>query len=294
MRRAFGTFIGLPDPGAFMGDADYVLTRWRADPTAAYAAEVDGELAGSTFVTSWGSVGFFGPLTVRPELWDQGIGRRLLEPTLAKFAAWGTRHMGLFTFSHSPKHLALYQKFGFSPRFLTCIMSRPVDDGDVAVRWSRYSELPEPERKGCLDACRELTEAIYQGLDVHREITAVDDQRLGDTVLLWEGTQLVGFAVCHAGSGSEAGSGVCYIKFGAARPGLDAAEHFDRLLNACEAFASVQGQSRLVAGVNTGRDEAYQRLVARGFRADFVGVAMQRDNEPGYNRSGVYLIDDWR
>src|SRR3712207_9250454 len=66
---------GLPDPLAFMGDAGYVRTRWLTDPTAAYAAEVDGQLAGSNFATNWSSIGFFGPLTVRPELWDREIGR---------------------------------------------------------------------------------------------------------------------------------------------------------------------------------------------------------------------------
>ena len=38
-RLAFGTFLGLPDPLAFMGDAGFVRTRWRADPPAAFAAE---------------------------------------------------------------------------------------------------------------------------------------------------------------------------------------------------------------------------------------------------------------
>ena len=50
--------------------------------------------------------------------------------------------------------------------------------------------------------------------------------------------------------------------------------------------------SRLVDGVNTGRHEAYRKV--NGFRTDIQGVAMQRYNEPGYNRSDVYLIDDWR
>jgi len=294
MRLAFGTFMGMPDPMAFMGDADYIRTRWRADPTAAFAAEGDGELAGTSFATNWGSVGFFGPLTVRPELWDRGVGRRLLEPTLARFDAWGTRHAGLFTFSHSPKHLAFYQKFGFAPRFLTLMTSKPVADEARTEGWSRYSELPEGERPGCLDACREVTDAIHDGLDVRREIAAVHAQGLGDTVLVWDGARLAGLAVCHTGAGTEAGSGACYVKFGAVRPGPDAAESFDRLMLACEAFAAAQGQARLVAGVNTGRPEAHRQLMARGFRADFVGVAMHRDNEPGYNRAGVFLIDDWR
>jgi hypothetical protein len=41
-RLAFGTFLGLPDPLMFIGDADYVRTRWQADPASAFAAEVDG------------------------------------------------------------------------------------------------------------------------------------------------------------------------------------------------------------------------------------------------------------
>src|ERR1043165_6933548 len=55
MRLAFGTFIGLPDPMAFMGDAAYVRNRWLADPQAAFAAESDGVLIGSNFATNWGS-----------------------------------------------------------------------------------------------------------------------------------------------------------------------------------------------------------------------------------------------
>jgi predicted N-acetyltransferase YhbS len=78
MRLAFGTFLGLPDPMAFMGDADHVRTRWAADPACALAAEVDGRLVGTNFVTRWGSVGFFGPLTVDPSLWDKGVSRALL------------------------------------------------------------------------------------------------------------------------------------------------------------------------------------------------------------------------
>ena len=75
MRLAFGTFIGLPDPTQFMGDADYVRTRWHANPENAFAAEVDGRLAGSNFATNWGSVAFFGPLTIHPEFWDRGVGK---------------------------------------------------------------------------------------------------------------------------------------------------------------------------------------------------------------------------
>src|SRR5690242_8933661 len=81
MRLAFGTFLGMPDPTQMFGDADIARTRFRADPSAALAAEVDGKLIGSNFVANWGSFGFFGPLSVDVSLWNKKVGQRLMEPT---------------------------------------------------------------------------------------------------------------------------------------------------------------------------------------------------------------------
>ena len=47
-------------------------------------------------------------------------------------------------------------------------------------------------------------------------------------------------------------------------------------------------------GTNMGRHKAYRALLARGYRTEIQGVTMHRPNEPGYNRPGVYIIDDWR
>jgi GNAT superfamily N-acetyltransferase len=294
MRLAFGTFLGLPEPLAFMGDADYVRTRWRADNVVAFAAEIGGEFAGSIFATNWGSVGFFGPLTVRPDLWDRGIGSHLMPRVLDCFADWGTRHAGLFTFAQSPKHIGLYQKFGFWPRSLTAIMSAPVTASRQPQQWSRYSAMPDGDRYESTRAARALTDGLLDGLDLTDEIRTVHGQDLGDTVFVWDDAGLAGLAVCHCGRGTEAGSGTCYVKFGAARPGPNAGVDFDRLLGACESFASTQGARRLVCGVNMAREEAYRALAVRGFRTDLQGVTMHRPNEPGYSRSGAYVIDDWR
>lgn len=120
----------------------------------------------------------------------------------------------------------------------------------------------------------------------------------GDTdfikVLLSSGDELVGVAVCHVGKGSEAGSGTLYVKFGAVSPGPDAPANFDRLLAACEALAHQRGAPNVLAGINTARHAAYRQMIGRGFRTAMVGVAMQRPNEPGYNRPDCYAIDDWR
>lgn len=127
-----------------------------------------------------------------------------------------------------------------------------------------------------------------------REICAVYAQKLGDTVCFWDETALSGFAVCHYGVGTEAGSNTCYVKFGAVRPGADAGQRFEQLLDLCETLSALQGMSRLVAGVNTSRHDAYRRMIARGFRTEITGVTMHKPNDPGYNWPDVYAIDDWR
>jgi Acetyltransferase (GNAT) family len=292
MRIAFGTFLGVPDPVTVFGDADYVRSRFAAEPSWAFAAELDGEVVGSNFATRWGSFGFFGPITVRVDLWDRGMAGLLMQPIMDLFDQWQVRQAGLFTFPHSPKHIGLYQKFGFWPQYLTPLMERAVAPR-AGREYSTYSKVSDGERSAILSACHQVTDAIFDGLDVGHEIRSTDAQALGDTVLLHADSELVGFAVCHCGAG-EAGSGACFIKFAAVRPGPDVGNLFERLLDACEALAGERGLQRMVAGVNTARHDAYRRLLARGYRVWLEGVIMQRPNEPGYCRPDVYVIDDLR
>jgi GNAT superfamily N-acetyltransferase len=303
IRIAFATFLGLPpeDPRR-PSDSDYAHSRWTADPGSVLAAEHAGRLVGSNFATNWGSFGFFGPLTVEPEYWDRKVGQQLLAPTMEIFRRWGNRHLGLYTFAHSPKHMALYQKFGFWPRDLVAIMAREVlptsgdstaisRDSDVA----HFSLVAPVRRAELLAACRELTDAIFEGLDVGREISAVAKQKLGETILIFDNSRLVAFAVCHTGPGSEAGSGVCYVKFAAVRPGARATDHFKRLLDGVEDYARAKSTTKITAGVNLARREAFQQMFASGFRTSMQGVAMETgDAHSGYNRAGVYILDDWR
>jgi GNAT superfamily N-acetyltransferase len=296
MRVAFGTFLGLPDPSAFMGDADYVRTRWAAEPTCALAAEADGRLVGTNFVTRWGSVGFFGPLTVDPALWDKGVARALLNETMPFFDRWGVTHAGLFTFPQSPKHLGLYQGYGFLPRFLTPVMVKPVNAppaGDHAGRWGTAGEATDLAT--VIAGCARVTDATYPGLDLSREIEATAAQKLGDTVVVYDGAGgLDSFAVCHTGAGSEAGTGTCFVKFGAALPGPGAEERFGRLLTAVESFAGRAGAEAVVAGVNTGRRGAHAALLDRGYRAELIGVTMHRPDESAYHDDSAWVLDDWR
>src|SRR5208337_2401635 len=175
----------------------------------------------------------------------------------------------------------------------TAIMSAPAR-AQTAAAWSRFSALSETQREEALRSCREAAETLYPGLDLTEEIRTTEAQGLGDTVLVEGANGVAAFAVCHYGPRSEAGAGVCFVKFGAIRDGPSAGQDFSRLIDACEAMAAAVGMPDVLAGVNMARSEAYQALVGRGYRTAIQGVAMHRHNEPGYNRPGVYAIDDWR
>jgi GNAT superfamily N-acetyltransferase len=298
MRLAFGTFLKLPDPMMFMGDADYVRTRFRGDPSGAIVAEDGDRIVGSNFALDWGSVGIFGPLTIEPGYWDKGVAKLLLEETMKIFKKRGNSHLGLFTFAESSKHVHLYQKFGFWPQYLTAVMSNSVEKllqeaQPRTATHSRYSQLSSGEKEHVIAKCRELCNGIYAGLDLAKEIRSVDMQKLGDTIFLERPQQeVVAFAISHVGAGTEAGSGNCYLKFGAVKG--DNQGFFDELLDACAEYASSQRVSRLCAGVNTGRHNAYKAMIQRSFRTELQGISMHSPNFPGYDLPHVYAIDDWR
>ncbi len=292
LRLAFGTYLGLPKPRDFMGDRNFMTPRWHSAHVKAIAAREDGRLIGSNVVTRWGSFGFLGPMTVLPEYWDRGVAQRLLEATMKIFERWGVRHTGLFTFAQSAKHVGLYQKFGYWPRYLTAVMTR-TPERTPAEAPLLLSALTRSRREQVIQACAKLTHKIDKGLDLTGEIRAVLAQHTGDVVLTYTRAVLDAFAVCLNGPGSEGGGKVCYIKFGAARGGAGAGERFHNLLGVCEAFAAERGVT-VEAGVNLAREDAYRRMRAHGYRTIIQGVAMQRPHAEGFDRADVYVIDDWR
>ncbi len=172
-------------------------------------------------------------------------------------------------------------------------MSTPATTHEM-TGWSCYSALSDVHRQEAVRFCREVTESIYPGFDLSEEIRTTQAQALGDTILLEGSGGLAAFAICHYGPRSEAGAETCFIKFGAVRDGPSAARDYGRLLDACEALTVSVGMPNLLAGANLARHEAYQRLVARGFRTAIQGINMHRHNDAGYCRPGVYIIDDWR
>jgi GNAT superfamily N-acetyltransferase len=292
LRLAFGTMAGLPEPLRWAEGAELARRRFGVDPEGAFKAVAGGKLVGSAFVVRWGGFAVFGPLSVQPDFWDRGVGSLLWEACLGVLERWGVGHVGLFTHPESTKHVHLYRKHGFWPRFLVALTEKQVAHGTGHAE--TLTSLDRPARAQALRECACVTGAIHPGLDVSREIASVTGQEIGDVVLVRDTAGLAGFAVCHAGAGSETRLGTCYVKFAAVRPGEGAARRLGGLLDACEAFAAARDLTRMEAGVNLARDGAARVLAERGYRTFRHGLAMNRPNVEGFDRPDAWVLDDRR
>jgi len=215
-------------------------------------------------------VGILGLLTIRPDFWDKGIAKLLLNRTMDIFEQLETEHIGIFTFSKTSKNIHLYQKYNFWARFLKSIMSRPVrseqatKDTHGRISSRKYSDVQKEKPREVLGNCYSLTDSIYSGLDLKIEIISVANQKLGETILLIDNkgnNKLVGIAICHCRSKTEAESNMCYIKFGSVISSEDRSKstNCNDIIDCCEQFAASQGLSNLLAGINTGNIAAYRK-----------------------------------
>src|SRR5262249_42101432 len=151
--------------------------------------------------------------------WNRGTAKYLIPPVLDRLTALGARHIALLTFAESTKHIALYQKFGFWQRYLTAIMTRSVGGRETPAESTRYSVVAGAERTIWLEACRELTAEVRDGLDFTAELRTAHSQGHGDTVFLTEASRAEAVAHCEFGPKSPAGAGSCLIRFATVRPG---------------------------------------------------------------------------
>ncbi len=210
---------------------------------------------------------------------------------------------GVVTYPYSPKHLVLYQKFGFKPKSLVAITGKslerrepppPAKPARGTPQIQRFSAYEESKKKALLGRLRGITNKIYRGLDVTKEIEIVNGLGLGDTLLLEKDRVLLGFAICHTPGVSEAPQGTAYVKYLALDPARRRPEHFAQLLAAVEEYGAASGCQRVIAPVYTPYWRAYQMLLGSGYQMEMLMIRMKRGKQPDYEREEDFVLDDWR
>ncbi|HTY86725.1 MAG TPA: GNAT family N-acetyltransferase [Candidatus Acidoferrum sp.] len=118
------------------------------------AAQVDGRLVGSNFMSAMDAIGGVGPITVDPAFDGRGIGRALMQDVLDYARRNGRKQVRLLQDSFNLKSFSLYASLGFDQRTPIGLMdAKPAVRPDPAVRPVSASDLPR------LD---ELTRRFYK------------------------------------------------------------------------------------------------------------------------------------
>ena len=295
-RAAFGSQMRYADPQKFAPGYS-LLGRFVGEPEGGFGGFIDEQLVAVAFCSSFGSLGVFGPAAVKPDLWGGGIGQQLVQKAIEYFQSQGITKIGLTTFPDSAKHVAMYHKLGFYPRNLIAMMVKQIDKNmeiKTPPPFRKFSTLPAKEMEDAFKSFTMITDTIYEGMHFCRQIGVVGGLRIGETLMINDGTSLVGFALCHFGEGAETETDVCQVKQAAVLPGPKASDHFAALLEACTFYAREKGAEKLLFGVNTGRRKVFDQALAMKCRIDSLGIAMHRPDVPFADGHDVYLIDDWR
>ena len=293
-RQGFGSHFKMLDPEQFAPGRS-CMARLIVQPNGAFGAVRDGKLIGIACNSIWGSVGVFGPLSVLPQYWGTGVAKRLLSKSLGFFVSEGISTSVLTTFPESGKHIYLYKKFGFHPEHLIAMLTKSVENVESLPHGGHlFSSHDHGSKLLLLKKANRLTNDVFTGLDLTKEIEMVEHLAIGDTVLLERDGQLRGFAVCHYGIKSETEGNVFYIKFAAVDPGRHARSDFKELIQLCEKTAVSKNLGIVFCGVNTARQNAFEDMLSCGYSIDSTGIAMVMSNQPTYNRSDIYVLDDWR
>jgi ribosomal protein S18 acetylase RimI-like enzyme len=307
LEQAFGDFFERQmgtRPRQVFGGAQYVHHRWLMEPWGCFVAEEgDGKIVGAAVAVMWGSLGLVGPIAVLTNYQNQDIGQQLLAACQEFFDENKASLQGVATYPYSPKHLMLYQKFGYKPKGLVAITAKHLDRREIVhatktakpgLSVRRYSALEEVKKKPAMLKFHRIANGVWRGMDVGKEVEIVDGLALGDTILLDKGRELIGFAIVHMPPNSEAPHGAAYIKFLAIDSRHRKPEHLHALLGAVEDMAAAAQLSQVVAPVYSYYWTAYQALLERGYRVDFTMVRMKRGKQEDYETGSDLVLDDWR
>jgi len=282
-QHAFGTHLGADDLDRFRADIGMIGLRQASYPNLCWVAEIEDRLVGSVILNDLGSHWVFGPLTVAPSHWNGGIARLLTQHAVTAARAASPAHLGLFTYPDSPKHLELYRRFGFWPGHLTAVFRKvPVAGAMPECGSSR-------PRAEVVQRCREVADQVFPGLDPAKEALMVLDHDVGEVIL----TE-TGFAICHSGPGSEAGSRKAYVKLAVLAPGRNGRARLADLVAEVEHWAAAKGAETVDIGCNTRRRAAYATLADGGWRIAIQGLAMHLDDRPALVGKSALVLDDWR
>jgi GNAT superfamily N-acetyltransferase len=260
-------------------DADDGAMLWRDDR---------GRIAAFNMVHRSGREGWMGPLAVRTELQGSGTGKEIVTRGIEWLKAQSAGVIGLETMPRTMDNIGFYSRLGFLPGRLTITSTLEAAYSDTPARV--IGRMPSSTRDDIIAECRGLVQRLSPGYDYTREITLTHDLGLGDTVLLYDGDHLIGYALAHTAPLVE---GRSREELRVLKLVLEDENRFEELVRAVADFARRSGTRRLALRMQGEFIRTYQRIVALGAHVRWTDLRMSLVGYEERRPESGLVISNW-
>jgi len=249
----------------------------------------DGDVAGFNVAHRSGTEGWMGPLAVRTDRQGTGVGKTIVRTAVDWLLDQGVTALGLETMPRTVENIGFYARLGFTPGHLTVTVTN-----EIGTRGHRapqlLSQLAAPDQLALVAAAGALVGALAPGYDFSREILLTAELGLGDTTLVTGPAGVDAMVVWHAAPLAEGRprDEVRVLKL-AARD----ARAFEAALSATEASAAQIGIRRVSLRCQTRYEDAFRRLVARGYRVRWTDLRLHYEGHAERQPPEGVLFSNW-
>ena len=185
-------------------------------------------------------------------------------------------------------NIGFYSRLGFLPGRLTITMTL---DAQQSIDGARlFGRLSTRARDDALIECRDLVQRLLPGYDYSREITLTSDLSVGDTVLLYDGDRLVGFALAHTAPLVE---GRAREELRVLKLALDDESRLEDLLRAVSDLARRSGTRRVSLRVQGEFGSAYRRVIALGAHVRWTDLRMSLNSFEERRPERGLVLSNW-
>ncbi|MBA3521245.1 MAG: GNAT family N-acetyltransferase [Gemmatimonadales bacterium] len=250
--------------------------------------DADGQMVSFNMVHRSGTEGWMGPLAVRPDRQGEGIGSMMVRIGVDWLRSQGATTIGLETMPRTVDNIGFYSRIGLVPGHLTVTLVHEAPRRPPASVERLSAAGPRaPERT---EECRRLTDDLLPGVDFTREIALTRELAIGDTALVRDGEELVGFALWHS---TPLAAGRPKDELRVLKLVARSMSALDRLLEALQASAGTERVGRVALRCQTEFSAAYLRLVTLGYRVHWTDLRMILGSQPQRApREGV-VMSNW-
>jgi GNAT superfamily N-acetyltransferase len=247
-----------------------------------------GDIVAFNMVHHSDAEGWMGPLVVRTDLQGHGAGKEVVERGIAWLREKGARIIGLETMPRTMDNIGFYSGLGFVPGRLTITLTLDAKGSDAPVELLGRASVQEREEE--MSRVRALVTRVAPGYDFTREIELTDSLALGDSLLLKERGELVGFALCHTTPLVE---GRSRDELRVLKLVLAGEELLDQALAALRDFAKRSGTRRVALRVQGEYGEIYQRMIGMGARVRWTDLRMALGGFEEQRPAVGVLLSNW-